>query len=131
MFRKSELDDKGDLPAPFSIEKYNFNPLEILGNLKLNPQTLRPEHLPNDLKDKNGKDVNRSGFLVDKDGNLTDRAGRKIFDRRLLGKKDDMPNLLNYRGKKFDVRDVVGDFDRDPEGNAIIKRDVMGGYKDK
>ena len=36
MFRKSELDDTGELPAPFCIEKYNFNPLEIMGNLDLN-----------------------------------------------------------------------------------------------
>jgi len=37
MFRKSELDDYGELPAPFNLEKYNFNPLEMLGNLEFNP----------------------------------------------------------------------------------------------
>mmetsp|Transcript_40257 Transcript_40257/g.29687 ORF Transcript_40257/g.29687 Transcript_40257/m.29687 type:complete len:81 (+) Transcript_40257:33-275(+) len=80
MFRKSELDEKGELPAPFCLEKYNFNPLQVQGNLSLNSSTLRPEGNP--TKDKNGRDVNRSGFLVDKDGNLVDRRGRKVFDRR-------------------------------------------------
>jgi hypothetical protein len=42
MFRKSQLDDMGELPAPFSMEKHNFNPLEMLGHLDYNPQTLRP-----------------------------------------------------------------------------------------
>ena len=80
MFRKSELDDTGDLPAPFSIEKYNFNPLAIMGNLDFNPQTLRPQSLlenKGNLVDKNHRLVNRSGFLTDADGNLVDRLGRK------------------------------------------------------
>jgi hypothetical protein len=37
IFTKSQLDEYGDLPAPFNLEKYNFNPLEILGNLDVNP----------------------------------------------------------------------------------------------
>jgi hypothetical protein len=58
--------------------------------------------------DKNERKVNRSGFMTDNDGNLVNRKGRKAFDRRLLVKNDDMPPLLNYKGKKFDVRDVIG-----------------------
>jgi len=26
MFAASELDERGEVPAPFSVEKYNFNP---------------------------------------------------------------------------------------------------------
>jgi hypothetical protein len=36
MFRKSQLDEYGDLPAPFNLEKLNFNPLEIMGHLDYN-----------------------------------------------------------------------------------------------
>ena len=32
MFAKDELDERGELPAPFSIEKYNFNPHEVRGD---------------------------------------------------------------------------------------------------
>ena len=48
--------------------------------------------------------------MIDNDGNLCDRNGRKRFDRRMLVKNDDLPQLLNYKGKKFDIRDVIGDF---------------------
>jgi len=26
MFDKKELDDRGEVPAPFNVEKHNFNP---------------------------------------------------------------------------------------------------------
>ena len=26
MFDKKELDERGEIPAPFNVEKYNFNP---------------------------------------------------------------------------------------------------------
>lgn len=70
--------------------------------------------------------------MIDKDGNIIDRKGRKKFDRRLLQKNDEMPPLLNYKGKKFDLRDILGDFDRDSEtGDALIKRDKGGNLRDK
>lgn len=28
------MDDKGEVPAPFNIEKYNFNPHEVRGDFK-------------------------------------------------------------------------------------------------
>lgn len=66
--------------------------------------------------------------MVDKDGNVIDRKGRKRFDRRLLAKKDEIPNLLNYKGKKFELRDIIGEFDRDPNtGDILIKRDLRDG----
>ena len=62
--------------------------------------------------------------MVDKDGNLVDRNGRKKFDRRLLAKHDNLPNLLNYKCKKFDIKDVIGHFERDSKtGDALIMRD--------
>lgn len=51
--------------------------------------------------------------MVDKDGNIVDRNGRMRFDRRLLAKGDELPHLLNYKGKKFEMKDIIGDFDRD------------------
>lgn len=32
MFDKEDLDDKGEVPAPFNIEKHNFNPHEVRGD---------------------------------------------------------------------------------------------------
>jgi len=31
MFDKKELDERGEIPAPFNVEKHNFNPHEIRG----------------------------------------------------------------------------------------------------
>ena len=33
MFARSEMDDRGEVPAPFCVEKHNFNPHDIMGDL--------------------------------------------------------------------------------------------------
>jgi hypothetical protein len=42
-----------------------------------------------------------------------------------------MPMLFNYKGKKFDIRDIIGDFDKDRSGNIIIRRDKENKMVDK
>jgi len=37
MFKKDQLDENGDLPGLFAMEKFNFNPLDIMGNLDYHP----------------------------------------------------------------------------------------------
>ena len=32
MFPATDLDDKGELPAPFCVEKHNFNPHDLMGS---------------------------------------------------------------------------------------------------
>lgn len=32
MFEKDDLDEKGEVPAPFNVEKHNFNPHLIRGD---------------------------------------------------------------------------------------------------
>ena len=34
LFPNRAMDDKGEVPAPFSIEKFNFNPHQLLGDLE-------------------------------------------------------------------------------------------------
>lgn len=34
MFGKDELDERGEIPAPFNVEKHNFNPHEIRGDFE-------------------------------------------------------------------------------------------------
>jgi len=31
MFNNSDIDDMGEIPAPFCLEKYNFNPFALRG----------------------------------------------------------------------------------------------------
>jgi hypothetical protein len=32
MFDKEDIDERGEIPMPFCVEKYNFNPFNIRGN---------------------------------------------------------------------------------------------------
>ena len=34
MFAQDDLDDKGEVPAPFCVEKFNFNPHDLMGDLE-------------------------------------------------------------------------------------------------
>ena len=31
MFARKDLDEKGNIPMPHALEKYNFNPFDLLG----------------------------------------------------------------------------------------------------
>ena len=42
-----------------------------------------------------------------------------------------MPLLFNYKGKKYDIKDVIGEFDKDRCGNIIIRRDKDNQMVDK
>lgn len=33
MFDKGDMDDRGEVPAPYCVEKHNFNPHDIMGDL--------------------------------------------------------------------------------------------------
>lgn len=35
MFDHSEMDERGEIPAPFCVEKYNFNPFNMRGDFNL------------------------------------------------------------------------------------------------
>lgn len=48
-----------------------------------------------------------------------------------MEKDGNMPLLFNYKGKKFDIKDVIGEFDKDRNGNIIIRRDKDNKMVDK
>lgn len=43
----------------------------------------------------------------------------------------DIPLLFNYKGKKFDIKSVMGHFDKDRNGNIIVRRDKDNQMVDK
>ena len=67
MFRQHELDDKGELPAPFSFERYNFNVLDVRGDLERdrNGEFTFFTNKKNQPVDKQGRLVNEHGLLID------------------------------------------------------------------
>ena len=87
MFDNSEINEKGELPAPFCLEKYNFNPHNIMGAFNYYPEA--PEGKPQIFKNKKGelydyygRKVNEKGYLIDDEGNIIDKHGRKKFDKQ-------------------------------------------------
>lgn len=62
MFRGDEMDERGEVPAPFCIEKHNFNPHQIMG----------------DFDYKDGKPVlmkTSQGFYIDKRARRVNQHG--------------------------------------------------------
>jgi hypothetical protein len=51
-----------------------------------------------------------------------DKRGKMRLHHKQL-ENGNMPNLFNYKAKKFDAKDIIGDFDKDRKGNIIIRRD--------
>ena len=35
MFHKMDLDERGEIPAPFCVERFNFNPQKIRGDFDI------------------------------------------------------------------------------------------------
>lgn len=81
--------------------------------------------------DKQGRVVNEFGYLIDPSGNIVDKRRRIRLHHRLLDKDGSIPLLFNYKGKKFEILDVIGDFDKDRNGNIIIRRDKNNMMVDK
>ena len=76
--------------------------------------------------DKKGRRVNRFGWLVQGgNGHVVDKQGRKKFDRKQLD-DGDIQKLLNYSGRRFDIKDVMGVFDKDANRNIIVQRSDNG-----
>lgn len=85
LFSINEIDERGEIPAPFCLEKYNFNPFLVKGEFDLDRAgrpLLSKGKISGELIDKKGRLVNKKGWLIDKDGNLCDHRGRKKFDKK-------------------------------------------------
>jgi len=64
--------------------------------------------------DKTGRRVNKKGWLtLAPQGHIVDKNGRKRFDKRQLNPDGDLPKLFTYGGKRFDIKDTMGIFERD------------------
>ena len=134
MFQKEDIDDRGEIPAPFCVEKHNFNPFKLRGefNYDKSKRPIIAKNKAGELVDKRGRLVNKKGWLADKNGNVLDNLGIKKFDKRqLIPETGDLPRLLNYGGQRYDIMDVCGTFDLDRTGNIIIRKNDKGQSFDK
>ena len=83
------------------------------------------------MVDKQGRLINESGYLVDENGHIVDKRGRMRMHSKILGPHGNMPTMFNYKGRKYDIRDVMGDLEKDRNGNAIIRRDSKNQMVDR
>jgi len=133
MFSAAEMDERGEVPAPFCVEKYNFNPHDIMGNFDWDPKTGEPKYFKNDqgdLVDKKGRRVNKRSWMT-YNGGVVDKWGRKKFDRRQLTPEGEIPKLLNYAGKRYDIKDIMGQFDKDANNNILLLQEPNDLNKDQ
>lgn len=80
------------------------------------------------LKDKLGRLINSKGYLIDEFGNVVDKDGRQIFEKKHL-KNDEIPKIFPFT--KFNIKNVLGDFEMDPLGNPILEKDAKGNLIDR
>jgi len=128
-FKEDELDERGEIPLPYSWDRYNFNGFDIIGNLNVNPKTgspVRTNHRKGEpATDKNGFIVNNKGYLIDLTGNIVGRTDGEIkLDSHQMTKEGDIPLLYTYDARRFHIKQAMGDFERDEEGHIILIKEV-------
>jgi len=107
------VDDYGELPMPFRLERFNFNPHKIIGNFDYDSKTRKPIFYKNKfgiLTDKSYRPVNMSGFLINEQEDIIDNMGEVKFIKSMLTSKDDLPMLFNYKGEQYRINDIIGQF---------------------
>lgn len=133
MFDHADVDEKGELPAPFNVEKHNFNPHEVRGDFdydRNNKAIIKPN--PDQrgaFIDRRGSSVSQRGYRVDANGNMIDNNNRKKFDATHM-QDGDLPKLFNYNGRRFDITDTMGQCEKDANGNIMPQTDKDGDFID-
>lgn len=116
MFSMKDIDERGEVPGPFSIDKNNFNPHKVRGVFdydKNGKPRISRDRRSNKFMDKNGAEVTERGYRIDKERNLIDNKGSKKLKHFQMTKDGDLPRLFNYDGRKFDITDMIGQVDKD------------------
>ena len=78
--------------------------------------------------DKLGRRVNEKGYLLDQQGNIVDKDGKKIFDKKHI-KNGEIPKIFPFT--KFNIKNVLGTFEMDPAGNPILDKNENGELIDR
>lgn len=88
VFDAKELDERGELPPPFNLERFNFNIHDVRGYFDRdgdgNEIIGNRKDQNGNLIDKLGRRVNKYGFLVDSKGNLVDKRGRVKLHQQIM-----------------------------------------------
>ena len=120
------------------LDKKRFNVNDILGEFDRDEKgnlVILQENRTGHLIDKDGNRVNEKGYLIDEaTGDVVEKErGKKVFDAKELDERGELPPPYNLERFNFNAHDVRGYFERDAQGNEIIptKRDAQGRMFDK
>lgn len=109
-----------------------FDILDICGAFDLNPHngeiTLK-KNAQGQHFDKFGRLVNQKGYLIDIHGNIVDKDGKKIFEKRQISANGEIPKIFPFT--KFNINNILGDFEMDPVGNPILEKRSDGHFYDR
>ena len=78
--------------------------------------------------DNVGRRVNEKGYLVDTDGNIVDREGKRIFVKEHL-KNGEFPKIFLFT--KFNIDNITGDYEMSPLSEPILEKDANGNFIDR
>lgn len=67
------------------------------------------------------------GYRIDSSGNLIDNNGVMVLHKSQLTQNGEIPKLLTYTGRRFDVLDCIGVFEKDANGQILIPRNAQTG----
>lgn len=67
--------------------------------------------------------------MVDKEGNLVNKDGKKVYLKKEMSDDGEFPKILPYT--KFDINQIKGDCDRDGSGKVILLENKKGETVDK
>ena len=81
LFDAAEIDEKGEVPAPFCLEKFNFNPHELMGDVDFQYDGKSGRAIPQLLQTKQGFYVDKKGRRVNRFGWLVQGGNAHIVDR--------------------------------------------------
>jgi hypothetical protein len=131
VFDRHDLDERGNLPMPYALEKFNFNPFDIQGDFTFedptDPLSFSKQTSNDAYYDSKARLINAQGFLVDENGSILDRKGKIRFDWRQFAPYGGLiPRLYTYSGKTFEIHEVMGVFDRNGPLEFCRGRDKAG-----
>lgn len=117
------VEDYGELPLPYRLERFNFNAHAIMGNFDFDKINNKPIFLRNkygQFTDKNYRVVNQCGFLVNKQEDIIDNEGEVKFIREMLTENGDLQHLFNFKAEKFKIQDIMGIVRKDDNSKNIV-----------
>jgi hypothetical protein len=65
----------------------------------------------NAFVDNRGRPVSVSGYLIDREGNIVNQEGVKVFNKEDLREGVDLPVLLSLERFNFNPLDILGNVD--------------------